>query len=220
MISTLTMEQQLLISTKISEMRHLSVGLGDVESACSIAAINLALTGELTDKVPDCMSRVIGEWIIIIQDSLPASIRNSSRYTDLLPQAAGTGRDFEQERLDILLNWMWTVVLPSRQAEADRSGHGGSWKMMCEKRTRLAAHTACSCVPIGLLESAISHAAASAATDAVEYAALFCLPVLSDRHHDVVRAQCVARAAVHSAYYQPDWDLFNCCDLLEKMILL
>ena len=33
-------------------------GIGTEESACSIAAINLALTAELTDTIPKCMSKV------------------------------------------------------------------------------------------------------------------------------------------------------------------
>jgi hypothetical protein len=67
-------------------------GLGTEESACSIAAINLALTGELTDDIPDCMSEVIGRWIIPTQDAMPAELRNSPRWKSLLPLAAGTGQ--------------------------------------------------------------------------------------------------------------------------------
>lgn len=32
---------------------HLAAGLGTEDEACSIAAINLALTGELTGRIPD-----------------------------------------------------------------------------------------------------------------------------------------------------------------------
>ena len=39
---------------------QLSSGLGTAEEPCSIAAINLALTGRLTDDIPQCMSPVIG----------------------------------------------------------------------------------------------------------------------------------------------------------------
>lgn len=201
-------------------MQSIAKGVGDTESACSIAAINLALTGELTDRVPDCMSRVIGEWIIIIQDAIPAEMRNSRRYTELLPLAAGTGRLFEQERLDILLNWMWTAVLPLRQAKADRRGHGKSWKSMCEKRTRQAAYAACDDIPRGLPELAIANIAATAATSAAEYAKMFGRSAISDRHHDRTRSQCVAQTADDSVVASTDWELLDPCALLEKMILL
>jgi len=117
-------------------------GLGDNESACSIAAINLALTGTLTDEIPACMSNVIGRVTIILQDAMPAEMRNSARYKAWLPTAAGTGRDREQERLAVLMDWMWSVVLPELQGLADAQGFGTEWGEMCEKRTGAAADAA------------------------------------------------------------------------------
>jgi hypothetical protein len=55
-------------------------GLGIKESACSIAAINLAVSGTLTDDIPDCMSEVLGRATIRLQDSMPEEMRNSLRY--------------------------------------------------------------------------------------------------------------------------------------------
>jgi hypothetical protein len=46
-------------------------GLGTKESACSIAAINLAISGILTDRIPDCMSDVLGKATIRLQDAMP-----------------------------------------------------------------------------------------------------------------------------------------------------
>ena len=40
------------------------VGLGNEEAACSIAAINIAISGQFTARIPECMSKVIGKWII------------------------------------------------------------------------------------------------------------------------------------------------------------
>ncbi len=37
---------------------ELPKGIGDKEAACTVAAINLALTGTLTDDIPACMSKV------------------------------------------------------------------------------------------------------------------------------------------------------------------
>lgn len=87
--------------TKIAELLkncHPTSGLGQNEhEACSIVAINLALTGKLTDEIPDCMSPVIGNWIIRIQDAMPEEMRNSEEWKSLLPFAAGTGREFEKK---------------------------------------------------------------------------------------------------------------------------
>jgi hypothetical protein len=104
-MSTITTEQEQRIRDLLSTMR-LSDGLGTREQACSVAAINLALTGELTGTIPACMSAVTGHWIISIQDRMPDELRNSTEWKTLLPLAAGTGRDLERERLDIILDHM------------------------------------------------------------------------------------------------------------------
>jgi len=135
---TITTEQQQAIATLLETMT-LPEGLGTAESACSIAAINLALTGELTDKIPPCMSEVLGRWIIGVQDSMPHEMRNSAEWKRLLPLAAGTGRHHEKERLEIILDWMWGTVLPTLQPIADSNGFGKKWRLMLQKRTARAA---------------------------------------------------------------------------------
>src|SRR5882724_1651462 len=112
----------------------LPAGLGSEEAACSVAAINLALTGTLTDKIPNCMSYVIGRWMIRIQDAMPSDIRNSQEWKFLLPLAAGTGRQYEQERRKIVVAWLWETVIPYFQSYADRIGMGDEWREMTEKR--------------------------------------------------------------------------------------
>jgi hypothetical protein len=141
-MSTLTIEQQQSIANKLASIETIPAGLGNEEAACSIAAINLALTGELTDQIPDCMSEVIGRWIIRTQDEMPASLRNSSEWRELLPLAAGTGRELERERLSILLDHMWSVSLAFVQPLADRHGFGDEWRLMCSERSVAAANDA------------------------------------------------------------------------------
>jgi hypothetical protein len=137
-MSTITVEQQASIAKTLEGM-HLPSGLGNEHSACSLAAINLALSGRLTDEIPDCMSEVIGRWIIVVQDAMPGELRNSARWKSLLPLAAGTGRGQEQARLDIILDWMWGTVLPSLQTLADQQGFGAQWQKMTTGRTAKSA---------------------------------------------------------------------------------
>ena len=117
-------------------------GLGTRKAASSIAAINLSLTGKLSDDIPECMSEVIGAWILYIQDGIPDDLRNSSQWKELLPLAAGTGREQEQERADIILDWLWGTVLPYVQPLADKGGFGSEWQAMCNDRTEEAAWAA------------------------------------------------------------------------------
>lgn len=118
------------------------MGLGTPDNPCSIAAINLALTGELTDRIPACMSPVIGKWIIAAQDAMPDEIRNSGEWRTLLPLAAGTGRTHEPKRLALILDWMWGTVLPQFTPMAEPLGFGRQWSTMCISRTSRAAKTA------------------------------------------------------------------------------
>lgn len=140
----ITHEQEQAIREWLIAHPTLSVGLGTEEQACSIAAINLALTGELTDTVPKCMSPAIGHWIIGIQDRMPDDVRNGAAWRDLLPLAAGTGRDHEPERVAIIMDWMWGTALPIVQSIADLHGFGPQWQTMCEQRTPDAARIAAS----------------------------------------------------------------------------
>ena len=141
MQSTITEQQQQAIALKLATM-HLPAGLGDEHNACSIAAINLTLSGELSDTIPLCMSEVIGKWIILMQDAMPDTMRNSTEWKRLLPLAAGTGREREQERLTIIMNWLWESVLPAVQPAADSGGYGEQWKEMLRQRTAAAADAA------------------------------------------------------------------------------
>ena len=187
-MSTLTPEQQASIAKKLEGM-HLPSGLGNEHSACSIAAINLALYGRLTDEIPDCMSEVIGRWIIVVQGAMPGEVRNSERWKSLLPLAAGTGREQEQERLEIILSWMWGTVLPRLQPLADQQGFGKQWQQMTTERT---------------FESADAAGVATWAARAAAKAAR--------------AARAAAKAARAAAVAGEAWSNFDPCGLLEQLI--
>lgn len=112
----------------------LSVGVGTEQQPCSIAAINLALFGELTDDIPLCMSEVIGKWVIYIQDTMPESIRNSDEWYACLPLATGTGRNHERERFELLCQWLYDSLLPMTYEVANRRGVGEDWKKLIDER--------------------------------------------------------------------------------------
>jgi hypothetical protein len=97
---------------------NLTHGVGqDEHNACSIAALNLALTGNLTDEDPtQCMCPIIRSWVIVVQDSLPLYMMNEghkhgARWREALPFVAGS-RDPSKEkaRLAIIMEWMWQAL--------------------------------------------------------------------------------------------------------------
>jgi hypothetical protein len=168
-MTTITVEQHNAIAEFLKD-KHIPAGLGNKLEACSIAAINLAMTGELTDRVPACMSAMIGKWIIGVQDSMPDAMRNSQEWRELLPLAAGTGRKHEEKRGSILLDWMWDVVLPELQSIADDGGYGEEWKNMTTKKTAARAARAARAASAADAAYAASAASAASAADAA-YAA-------------------------------------------------
>lgn len=206
-MSTITKEQQQSIADKVANV-VLCKGLGREHEPCSIAAINLALTGELTDDIPDCMSRVIGRWVITIQDAMPRKVRNSAEWRLLLPLAAGTGRDHEQERLQIVLEWMWSEVLPTVQPSADRRGFGDAWRRMLAERTVFAA------------ADAAGDAAAYDAVDCAADAAANAARVSNTGYAAGYAAADAADAAANADYASgPDfWPTVNPPALLRKLI--
>jgi hypothetical protein len=113
-------------------------GVGHHDQACSIASINLALKGQLTDDIPTCMSLTIGNWIIRIQDAMPHDLRNAREWRELLPFAAGSGRDVhrEAERIDILLNWFWECMPIGTKAAHD-NGFGDAWDAAIQHKSLL-----------------------------------------------------------------------------------
>lgn len=141
-MSTLTTEQDQAIADQIASQPSIPVGIGTKEAACTVAAINLALTGQLTYRIPPCMSLVVGKFVIALQDAMPAALRNSAEYRALIPGLAGTGRAHEQERLALILDWMWGTVLPTVQPLADARGFGDAWRTMTTVRTPSAAAAA------------------------------------------------------------------------------
>ena len=122
--------------TEYLASHDLVTGKGTTEGTCSLGAINLAQTNTLTDMVPECMSAVIGRWIIRVQDRMPDQIRNSAEWKALLPSAAATGRDMSDEgrRINLLIDWVWaepmTRVLPSVAG----LGFEEEWKTMIRIR--------------------------------------------------------------------------------------
>lgn len=205
-MTTLTAEQFAAIASKVASIKNIAAGLGTKESPCTLAAINLALTGKLTGTIPKCMSPVIGQWIIKIQDAMPANIRNSQRWRDQIPHAAGTGRDHEQERVNIILEWMWATVLPQIRPIADRHGFGDAWSHMCSERTAHAAKAAAGRAWASAWAAAWAAAWASAwaAAGAVAWAAAA-----------AGEAAAAAGAAENAA---EGWDIFDPSALLEKLI--
>jgi len=213
----ITKEQQDAIADYLAE-HYIPAGFG----IDPIVAINLALTGECTNKIPACMSEVVGRWIVVVQDAMPDDIRNGERWKALLPLAAGTGREHERERMDIILDWMWSVVLPDRQAVADARGFGDEWRTMCTERTEAAAKVVTGAVWVtnaGRAAADTADAAWAAARDAAKNAKRGTAEAVAWAAANAIAwAAAGAAGAAADAARAAAWERYDPCGLLERLI--
>jgi len=224
-MSTLAHEEEQKIADWLAEHPTLTRGVGNAEAACSVAAWNLALTGTLTDEIPDCASEVIGRWIIAVQDGCPPQHgRGHPEWLRLLPLAAGTGRAHEAERLAIVLDWMWGTVLPSVHPIADQDGFGNQWRVMCETRTAYAANAADAAAYAANAANAAWYAARAAryAADAANAAAYEANAAdeatAADAAWDTGGAAEAASYAADAAADAAAWATFAPVEVLRKLI--
>ena len=235
MPSTITQEQAEAIRDYFAGVETIPADLGTKEAACSIAGINLALSGELTDTTPECMSRVVGRWIIGVQDAMPAAMRNSQEWRNLLPLAAGTGRHAESERAALIMDWMWGAVLTYCRPTADARGYGAAWAMMCQERTvasanaaaraaRAARDTYAAAAAIDAANAAADAAAAAAyaaaAATAAAYAATAAAYAADAAAYDASASASAAAFAARDTYAAAAWEHFAPAGVLVRLIAI
>jgi hypothetical protein len=192
-------------------------GIGDKDAACTIAALNVAATGRVTDARPDCMSAVIHAWIIIIQDRMPLALLNSEAWIAAAIDAPGSGNDHDAERLAIIMDWMWDS-LSLAQAAADAHGHGDTWRAMCELRTSdSAAGAARAAGAAGAVRAARAAGAAGAVRAArAAGAAGAAGAVRAARAAHAAGAADAAGAAADAADADV-WEKLDPCGLLDRL---
>ena len=124
-------EQQLV---EYLETNELVKGRYQDNHTCSMGAINLVILGWTAEMIPSYMSKVIGNWIIGIQDYMPHEMRNSSEWKSCLPKSVNTGREKETERMKILVDWCWDTVLPTMQSAFTQAGYGVEYQQALHER--------------------------------------------------------------------------------------
>lgn len=167
MIDETTADQRRRIAERLAAIEHLSVGVGTEQSPCSIAAINLALSGRLTDDVPECASPARCAVVIQMQDRIPAAIRDSAEWRAALPLLAGT-RGMSEDLRPILIPWMWERLADPAVIAAVPERALPAWRAMLaapgDVGLARAAHADAHAAHAYAHAYAAAHAAAYAAT--------------------------------------------------------
>lgn len=131
-----------------------------------------------------------------------------------LPPIRREGAD-EQERLAIVLDWMWGTVLPYYQPVADKGKFGKVWQVMCQKRTERAAWDAEWAAACALIRDKPGAYQGRIIAQTAAYAAIDDQWVGTSALYAGVVA---AEVAVGSADADAAWEHFDPCGLLAKLV--
>ena len=170
-----------------NEDARLVHGVGEsTTERCTIAAINIALTGKLTDKAHPCVSEVIRQWVIRVQDAMPVEMLNEPQWRQAAIGIAGSAAppEVEQRRVELTVEWMWDRLADPAVLAAVPVSARGMWDRMLAERTADAARAA--------------YAAAYAAADAATYAA--CAAAYAADAADAATYAAAAATAAYAAY--------------------
>ena len=139
----LTQDQQ-KVKALLATHPHLSVGVGNEEEMCTIAAINMALTGKVSDTLHPCVSPVIHKWVIVTQDAIPGAIRDSEAWRECVPLIAGSvaSEEIERARVKRIIAWMWDALGDDAVLAFLPEDARSAWDRMLSERTTRAAYAA------------------------------------------------------------------------------
>jgi hypothetical protein len=123
--------------------------------------------------------------------------------------------EHEQERLAIVLNWMWAVVLPYYQSVADEGRFGNAWRRMTTMRTDQAAWAAEWAAACALIKEKPGAYQGRIIAQTAAYAAIDDQWVGTSALYAGATA---AEVAVGSADADAAWEHFDPCGLLVKLL--
>jgi hypothetical protein len=207
-------------------------GLGNADGGpasgerCTIAEINLVLTGKLSDDPHPCISEVIRQWVIRVQDRMPDSIRNSSAWRGASVGIAGSASTpgVEQARRQMVMDWMWERLGDEAVLEAIPAGCRAAWDRMLSERTceassearrqlRAAAASAAAADDAAYVAAA-AYSASAASSAAASAAAAAYVAASAAAYSASAAADDAASAAARQAF----WERSDPAALLTRLI--
>lgn len=83
-------------------------------------------------------SKIASRWVRFVESELPKKIRNTAKWRAALRKLEICGNEpaAERRRKELLLDWLWTKVMPTLQPRATACGIAREWRKMCKQRTR------------------------------------------------------------------------------------
>jgi hypothetical protein len=197
-------------------------GVGDATEpgqgeACTIAEINLVLTGELDDGSHPCISEVIRFWVINVQDAMPSYLRNLPAWRNAAIGIAGSTGSAEQDRarIALIMSWMWEALADDIVIAGLPASVLPAWREMLSQKTANATNAA---------NAAANAADAVAAADACAFISIRMVdPYAADAAYAGVSAVVAAEGLATSTMANPSaaiiayWERRDPASLLVKL---
>ena len=202
----LTQDQQ-KVKALLDAHPHLSRGIGDEDEMCTIATVNMALTGELTDDLHPCVSPIIHQWVRVTQDAMPEAIRDSNEWRECVPLIAGSvaSDEIERARLERIMAWMWDALGDEAVLAAVPEDARPAWDYMLSERTAAATVTAVVAIRYAVaVAPAAARADAVAAAVAAAAATSYATAAAADAAADATRYAAVATRAADDYWGRRD----------------
>ena len=137
--------------------------------------------------------------------------------------ADGRWHEREEERLALVMDWMWGTVLPDLQSVADQGGFGAEWRTMCVEKSpeaaKAAAEAAIDAAGAAAEAARATAFAAAAARDAAGTAAGDAARAAAEAAIDAARAAAWdARDAARAAPGAAAWERYDPVGLLARLV--
>lgn len=135
---TTNYETEKALYTAFLKDLRLVAGVGNLKAgeACTESALQLALTGKLTDDRHPCVDPLIHKWVMNVQDRLDNATLNGP-WKDIAPMVVGTID--VPDSLNRIMTTMWDALSEMTFASAKVNV---AWKDMLTARTATACKAA------------------------------------------------------------------------------
>ena len=206
------------------------VGYATGGTACTISAINLALTGQLTDTDPSkCMWDALRLFVIRVQDEMPLQMmepgdEHGDLWRAIVPYIAGS-RDLPDKpaRLALILDWMWERLGDPAVVAAVPAHILPVWQSMVTLRTLRAADDASKAAVIAARTAPDVGIGNRNSADAAPFHAAIAVGAALDVNADNAAMEEAAFAARAAATLAPEpvdyWRRADPAKLLEAVLL-
>lgn len=157
-------------------------------------------------------------WVNSISKNLPSQIEDSKEWRKLMLLASKDEEKSNTNRLNIVFNHLWTVMLPPIQSIADKNNLGLKWSQMIENKNYDSAMETLKAA-ISAQDAAIPESDDHLKLTAVAHVALYVATACSlDKNASAANVTGEITAITQKYLIKDYWDIINPLKLFEDIL--